>query len=577
MYSRDTTINNFYELLIASDTIDELSKKHNLYIKHHNFLPIAIINYGRIDKIKKNKDIDACRGLIIDTHTKKIISRGFDRFIPKYQDPHNIINVTRATIKEDGSLIFMFKYEDNWYLSTMHDFADNILPAHNSTTTYSELFLQIINQPLNVFAESILSQFTEEKEQIITLCFEMCSLHNRVIRTYTTPQLFLISAFGGTNGSTEFTIDSKISLPPNVSHITELDYLKKTTFTFEELQQKVIDLTLEDFTFEGFVIQTDSGERIKVKNPLYLIQHKLKYRGWSTCTPELIIPLILNNSIEKVIHNVKLCVDNDWLFCEEVDKRIKKYTEILDRDFSALQLILDNGLKQITKIEYITYIKSVARSYFDLYKSLIMAIYNTKIFTKDVYNKFVLRNISRLYSNKDYFIETHPRQYCKFNYEEAETKLMMRLLEDSKISSTDSKISSIDSGMSSDPMKCYCGEKMIISRLKRDLTRYKFCHCGETYGYTIYKSGTYLAVCSNTRCLCTHEVNQITKMPLGFPANIYCKSLRLIIHSMMSDSKLSKEESYDKISLITGKSKEDAHMAKFGIQDCMMILSNFDK
>lgn len=562
MYSRDTTINKFFELLSHTST-EELIKTHDLYVKYHNTLPIAIVNYGKIDEFKKKKDIDACRGLVIDINTHKVVSRGFDRFIPKYQDPKNIINVRRATIKEDGSLIFMFKYETNWYLSTMHDFADNILPADGSVMTYSELFLKIINQPLNTFAESIITQFGDDKNKIITFCFELCSTHNRVIRTYIEPTLYLISAFGGANGSTEFPINQNMVLPLNVCHITELNFLQNSLLTFEQIQQKVIEMTLEDFTFEGFVLQTDTNERIKVKNPLYLTQHKLKYRGWSKCTPELIIPLILNNTCDKVIKNIKLCIDNDPIFCEEVDKRIEKYQEILNRDFDLLQLLINDGLSKKSIVEYIAYFKMLNQTYFNLYKSLIITSYNTKIFTKEIYHAFVLKNISKLYSNKDYFIDEHADKSCDFDCNEEKKKMIISKFH--------------NDGISTNSTKCYCGENMIIGRLKYDLTRYKICHCEKKYGYKIYKSGTYLAVCSNKKCPCTHEVNQSTKIPLGYPASIYCKSLRLIIHEVMNNSKLSKEECYKKISLITGKSKNDSHMAKFGITDCICVLLNFNK
>jgi len=561
MENREITINNFIELL-ECDSLEQLTKSHDLYIKHHDFLPISIINYGKIFDIKKTKNIDACRGLIIDVNTHKIISRGFDRFIPKYQNPKNKINVKRATIKEDGSLIFMFKYENKWHLSTMHDFADNILPF-NSKMTYSDLFLQIINQPLDTFAESIINQFSESKDEIITFCFEMCSEYNRVIRDYIKPCLYLISAFGGTNGSKEFSINSRIILPLNVQHIKELDFLENSNLTFEQLQQKVIEMTKEDITFEGFVLQTDSGERVKVKNPLYLTQHKLKYRSWSKCTPDLIIPLILNNTCDKVISNVKMCLNGEPIFCEEVDKRIDKYKEILNADYDSLKFLIENALLIKSISEFIAQIESLNKTYFNMYKSLIIKVFNTKIFTKEMYYDFVRNNIVKLYSGKDYFTDEHSNKSCDFNYSATECQDIIDKFH--------------NEGISTDNTKCYCGENMKVVRLGYDLTRYKICHCGKKYGYTIYKSGTYLQVCSNNKCLCTHEVNQLTKIPLGYPANIYCKSLRLIIHELIFNSSVSKEECYKQISLITGKTKEDTHMAKFGISDCIKVLQKFNK
>ena len=69
----------------------------------------------------------------------------------------------------------------------------------------------------------------------------------------------------------------------------------------------------------------------------------------------------------------------------------------------------------------------------------------------------------------------------------------------------------------------------------------------------------------------THEVNQNTGEALGIPASYYCKSIRLRIHQFMNDHR--DIDFYEYIQKITGKSAEDAHMAKLGITDCLKILN----
>ena len=187
---------------------------------------------------------------------------------------------------------------------------------------------------------------------------------------------------------------------------------------------------------------------------------------------------------------------------------------------------------------------------FNIWKGLFGEIYSTKTLNTEIFHKHYLLNINKIYGKKDIWIcQTHNPLKCKFN---GETQL--------------------DDGMSLTQHFCYCKNPLIISRLKYDLTRYKLCHCGIPYGYTIYNSGIFLGVCSDPLCLCTHEVNQQTQKPFGYPASIYCKSLRLIIHEFMDKTKLEKKECYNIISKITNKVEEQNHISKFGVSECTKVL-----
>lgn len=71
-----------------------------------------------------------------------------------------------------------------------------------------------------------------------------------------------------------------MSLPTNAHHITEIQF--PPTITYLQAVEKVKELSKEDITFEGLVMEiTVNGinQRIKIKNPYYLAQHTLAYRG----------------------------------------------------------------------------------------------------------------------------------------------------------------------------------------------------------------------------------------------------------------------------------------------------------
>lgn len=204
--SRHLSLETIRGLLLYND-MAYLQERFGLYVCPHTTKNISILNYGKVRNWGEANALDACRGLILEsTPPYNVLSRGFDRFLPqtvsqhsKANDTNDVLKIARATVKEDGSLLFMFKYEGHWMLSTMHNFADGILPFDSQERTYAELFHEIIEQPLDVFAETLLAQF-ESDDWVLTFCFEMCSIYSRVIRLYPTPKLYLISAFGGENG-----------------------------------------------------------------------------------------------------------------------------------------------------------------------------------------------------------------------------------------------------------------------------------------------------------------------------------------------------------------------------------------
>ena len=577
MEQRNKSIQAFYELM-QTNSIESIQKSHNLYVRKHSEHDIMIVNYGRFapGKIQRYTETDACRGLVISgTEPRNIISRGFDKFLPQNQNINAELKVTRATIKEDGSLIFMFKYQNKWFLSTMHDFADNQLPF--SEMTYSELFLQIINQSLDEFAENLLNQFEEkEKDKIMTFCFEMCSVYNRVIRTYQIPTLFLLTIFGGASGSEEISIGQHIILPPNVKHLQEVKLFCTSdlskSLSLEEATDIVIKLTANDFTFEGVVLQTQNNLRVKVKNPYYLIQHTLKYRGWVKATPQMMVLLILDGMDKKIVQNVTKCLGNDPIFEFEMTERIHLYTERIEHEYNSITLVVNDLVRTDfeSKSEYMQYLQENYPNVFSVWRSLFVEIFSEIKYIKrhkslplnNVFKKHLVKNLDKIFTRSDYMLDiNHPPHCCELTEN--------NIPEDLK--------DFLNDGMSTSAELCYCGNKMNVVRLRNDLIRYRFCHCGKVFGYLTYCSGTYLGICTDKECLCTHEVNQTTLKPLGIPACVFCKNLRLAIHDMMDLSELTKSECYDKISEIIGKPKEHAHMAKLGISDCMKVLVNFNK
>jgi hypothetical protein len=554
-----------YEGMEFSQVLTKLQKDYGLFILNHDTEPLSIMSYGR-SYGKGNTPINVCRGLVIEHQTWKIVSRGFDRFFaPDNPSPKTQINLKRATVKEDGSLIFMFKYGNNWHLSTMHNFADGKLPF-KPTQTYQGLFTEIIGQSLNDFAQSLLKQLPNGSD-VMTLCFEMCSLHNRVVRKYETPTLFLLAIFGDSTGSTEISVPRDLILPQNVQVVTEIDF--PSQLTIADLSNRVRDLSQSDPTFEGLVIQTEpelmlkqAGPRIKVKNPYYLIHHRLKYRGWAAATPQLLVPMILDSAPDMypiIMKNLIDSIGQDDEVQFEINQRYEHYkSQILA--FDAIY----NEIPQIAiagkKVGYLKWVTTTFPNINKKHSRLFSKIWKLMQSSGGSFDLNQVKNLINYYihSNME-AIFTDPiiqvNHSCDFDLDQ---------------------LQSSNDGLAKDADSCHCSQPMKLVRLGRDLSRYRLCACGQARGLYTYSSGTLLLVCCDAECLCTHEVNQKTGQALGLPASILCKNLRLDVHEMINDQMKihgwTRNQCYDRIAHILDIDKSKAHMAQMGMQSCIKII-----
>lgn len=242
----------------------------------------------------------------------------------------------------------------------MHNFADSVLPfpprrdqneaVAETPLTYSDLFHQIIGQPLDSFADSLAGQMYHMKgndcsDDVKTFCFEMCSERNRVIRHYPKPSLYLIAAFGGINGSAELKIPKELVLPVNVHHTTIIEFPPILTIAY--VKSKIQEMSSSDCTFEGLVLQTsENNERIKVKRNYYTLQHYFKYRGFTWATPELLIPLIFDKMDEKVIENVSKCIERgsqDDGRVVELNFRRNRCTDVIESKREEILRVLQSN------------------------------------------------------------------------------------------------------------------------------------------------------------------------------------------------------------------------------------------
>jgi hypothetical protein len=283
--------------------LDNFINQYKMKVCYHSEMPILILNYNNIRSPKNNVKVDTCRGIVIENHSWKIISKGMDRFyqINKQPNPRSKIQFTSAEIKEDGTLLHLFCYNGIWLLSTRHNFGDDFLD-NSLKMTYIQLFEQICNNELQELGSNL--------DPSITYCLEMCSEHNRIIRKYITPVIYLLACYRDGIELDITEVDHELNKINKINNIN--NWLRPKSYLIKSIEDCNEVLQCESNTdplFEGLVIRDANGGRYKLKNNLYLEVHKLKYRGWILALPELCSSIIqksngkMNLIYEALSHN----------------------------------------------------------------------------------------------------------------------------------------------------------------------------------------------------------------------------------------------------------------------------------
>ena len=216
-----------------------------------------------------------------------------------------------ATSKEDGTLFFLYWYNNKWHVKTRSTFDAEEAPMDNvKFANFKELFDYLI---------SFYPNFSYEKlNKNYVYCLEGCSNFNRIVIEYNTPCLFHLMT---RDMSTLQEIDTEIGVPkPQMYNLNnEKDY-----------RQLVADMPEGH---EGIVVRDAAGQRVKIKTPLYFKMHHAKNN--SIITLEHIVDLIRTNDqyeflsyfceYQSVFDNVKRQIDNTKVTLEKVRQDVAEW------------------------------------------------------------------------------------------------------------------------------------------------------------------------------------------------------------------------------------------------------------
>ena len=168
---------------------------------------------------------------------------------------------------------------------------------------------------------SSLSELDECLDRSITYVCEFCSHWNKVVREYDRPTLFLLSTFSGTH---EHSIVETDAMCPDFMVRPEVVHFDSIT----EIQRLIESVSVDDPTFEGFVIRDKDNRRWKVKSPTYLALHRLKGDGDNMFLPKNLVPFVLTGEASELL-----------TYFPEVADKFHEVSEIVEWEREMMMLV----------------------------------------------------------------------------------------------------------------------------------------------------------------------------------------------------------------------------------------------
>jgi hypothetical protein len=249
-------------------TLQDLESRLGIKSKRHPRFPnLVLFVYDQIESPKLDPIVRSSRGHILDEEFNwDHVCRPFDRFLNWGEGVEQgvaVPDIGSSVVfkKEDGSLLNMWFYRDEWHVSTKGS-PDAGGQVGDNPFTFAELFWRVWNDK-GLFVPPV----TEEQ---FTFSFELCTLYNRVICSQPEERIVLLGARVNDSGR-EVEPEEWEDDGLEVCKLYDLGSFKEIWDTFDDL--KPLDM-------EGYVVAQFLPDgrvlRAKVKHPLYLSIHHLK-------------------------------------------------------------------------------------------------------------------------------------------------------------------------------------------------------------------------------------------------------------------------------------------------------------
>lgn len=310
-----------------------------------------LFKYSQIESDFSLDIVKEARGLILEDKTWKVICYPFNKFFNFGEEYADNIDWESAVVetKEDGSLIKIYFYNDEWKIAT------------NGTIDAEDAELQSgpyknFKQLFDAAAEKCHFDFSK-LNRYFTYCCEICSEFNIIICPQSEIRLIHI---GTRNNRTFQEVEADIGIPhPQRYALSSLEDCIAMAKTF-------------DFTKEGFVVKDKNYNRIKVKSEDYVRVHRLANNG--SMTEERAIELIRANELDEFFTYFPHYKE----YIGRIKAKIAALSYTIDKDISRARVIKENSSSRKDFAAWVAGLSS-------LEKAIAFLVYDEKIESGDQY------------------------------------------------------------------------------------------------------------------------------------------------------------------------------------------------
>jgi hypothetical protein len=309
------------EYLAAGNTPESLAAR-GIYCYRHPTLPLVGFKYDQIEAKKSDPIVQECRGIVLEDGTWKVVAKAFNRFFnlgefPELMDQFDWTTFTTMT-KEDGSLILLYHYAGEWHVNTSGSFGLGLV--NRTDKTWRDLFWQAAK---GLRKEKLNTRFT--------YVFELCTPYNKVVRTYKTPTVYLLSVFDMWDSCYELSESTSDSWADILSVKRPIRFALNSR---EELAEWLVRVAETDPTFEGFVIRDANNQRWKAKTQSYCALHHMKDNG-NIILPARLVQVCLageKDEVKAIMPEISTAVDT-------VDAELKAAYQSIESAWNAAKAI----------------------------------------------------------------------------------------------------------------------------------------------------------------------------------------------------------------------------------------------
>lgn len=266
---------NVQQYLRQGNPLNSLrGEPYNLIIQEEGNL--VMLKYNQINSDFAEPIVQECRGLILYKPTWDVVCFPFIKFF-NYGEAYAVeIDETELNIyqKIDGSLAKVWYFEGVWRLSSngVIDASEVIM---NDGVNFQSLFMRC----LNTYGLDWQS-FTATLDKNYTYMYEMATPDNKVVISYDKYSLYYLGQRNIHTFQEEYIPDTRI------------DNVK--VYKFNSIEEIINSANELPDTEEGYVVRDKYWNRVKIKNPVYFMLHKIANNG----KPDFIQYVLENNTEE---------------------------------------------------------------------------------------------------------------------------------------------------------------------------------------------------------------------------------------------------------------------------------------